>query len=244
MGPFHWTVWLAVTFTYLFAIFPISFSDNHSLHHLLKQPEEMENMFWYVFGTFTNCFTFTGAHSWNKSQKVATRLLIGFLTPSLIPKSLISKRTFRLLLDFHHHHHSVLHGFHHRFCDHPCLPHNRGHCQAAGVRKVPSGHFRYCSPNVAMVRICFVVCCWDRGGWERWFWNSSDSYTERLFNKIEFLSNVESGLRNTTKAFFWPYAFLGSRAELDYIVRTNFTTRLNLHIHCLIVYSITKQACF
>lgn len=77
MGPFHWTVWLALTGTYLFAIFPISFSDNHSFRHLLTAPEEIENMFWYVFGTFTNCFTFSGAHSWNKSKKVATRLLIG-----------------------------------------------------------------------------------------------------------------------------------------------------------------------
>lgn len=77
MGPFQWTVWLALTLTYLFAIFPISFSDNHNLKHLIKSPEEIENMFWYVFGTFTNCFTFSGRYSWNKSEKLATRLLIG-----------------------------------------------------------------------------------------------------------------------------------------------------------------------
>lgn len=77
MGPFHWTVWVAITSIYLFAIFPISFSDNHSLRYLFSAPEEIENMFWYVFGTFTNCFTFTGVHTWNKSKKVTTRILIG-----------------------------------------------------------------------------------------------------------------------------------------------------------------------
>lgn len=41
---------------------------------------------------------------------------------------------------------------------------------------------------------------------------------------MEYVSSVEAGLRNTTKAFFWSYAFLGSRAELDYVVRTNFST--------------------
>lgn len=77
MGPFHWTVWLALTLTYLFAIFPIAFSDQFTLTHLIKRPEEMENMFWYVFGTFTNCFTFHGTNSWSKTTKTSTRIFIG-----------------------------------------------------------------------------------------------------------------------------------------------------------------------
>lgn len=80
MGPFQWTVWMSLTLIYLFAIFPLAFSDRHSLKYLLETPEEMENMFWYVFGTFTNCFSFVGKKSWSKSDKMATRLLIGELS--------------------------------------------------------------------------------------------------------------------------------------------------------------------
>ncbi|KAJ8923466.1 hypothetical protein NQ315_010044 [Exocentrus adspersus] len=64
MGPFQWTVWLALTAIYLLAIFPLTFSDKHTLKTLLSNPEEMENMFWYMFGTFTNCFSFSGRNSW------------------------------------------------------------------------------------------------------------------------------------------------------------------------------------
>lgn len=77
MGPFQWTVWLVLTLTYLLAILPLAFSARHSFKYLLETPEELENMFWYVFGTFTNCFSFIGRASWSKSEKVATRLLIG-----------------------------------------------------------------------------------------------------------------------------------------------------------------------
>ncbi|XP_063240116.1 ionotropic receptor 21a [Bacillus rossius redtenbacheri] len=76
MGPFHWSVWLALTLTYLLAIFPVAFSHQHSLSDLLKNPWQMENMFWYVFGTFTNCFTFTGKQSWTSTDKNATRMFI------------------------------------------------------------------------------------------------------------------------------------------------------------------------
>jgi hypothetical protein len=77
MGPFHWTVWLTLTLTYLLAMFPIAFSYSHSLTLLAQDPWQVENMFWYVFGTFTNCFTFKGDRSWSNSDKSATRMLIG-----------------------------------------------------------------------------------------------------------------------------------------------------------------------
>lgn len=35
------------------------------------------------------------------------------------------------------------------------------------------------------------------------------------------MANLEEGINNVTQAFFWPYAFLGSRAEIEYIVATN-----------------------
>ncbi|KAF6213170.1 hypothetical protein GE061_010885 [Apolygus lucorum] len=77
MGPFLWDVWLALIAVYLFAMFPIAFSVWHSLKPLLDDLWEMENMFWYVFGTFTNCFTFSGENSWGKSERTATKLFIG-----------------------------------------------------------------------------------------------------------------------------------------------------------------------
>uniref|UniRef100_A0A0A9WKA0 Glutamate receptor delta-1 subunit n=1 Tax=Lygus hesperus TaxID=30085 RepID=A0A0A9WKA0_LYGHE len=77
MGPFLWDVWLALTAVYLFAMFPIAFSVWHSIKPLLNDIREVENMFWYVFGTFTNCFTFTGENSWSKSDRTATKLFIG-----------------------------------------------------------------------------------------------------------------------------------------------------------------------
>lgn len=63
----------------------------------------------------------------------------------------------------------------------------------------------------------------DRGGWEKWFLNSSDPDTNRLFKKIEYVPDVRTGIRNVTRALFWPYAFLGSQAELEHIVLANFT---------------------
>ncbi|KAI5639695.1 ionotropic receptor 21a [Phthorimaea operculella] len=143
LGPFHWHVWVALTFTYLIGILPLAFSDKHTLRHLINNAGEVENMFWYVFGTFTNCFTFT-----------------------------------------------------------------------------------------------------DRGGWERWFFNSSDPKTNKLMRKLELVPNVESGIRNTTKAFFWPYAFLGSQAELEYIKQANFSVtkskRAQLHIsnECFVPFGV------
>lgn len=78
MGPFQWPVWLAIIATYLLAIFPLAFSDRLTLRHLLGNWSEVENMFWYVFGTFTNSLTFGGEFSWSATKRSSTRLLIGF----------------------------------------------------------------------------------------------------------------------------------------------------------------------
>lgn len=84
MGPFHWTVWLALIMVYFSAIFLFTYSDKSTLKHLIKNPEEIENMFWYVFGTFTNCFTFTGTGSWTNAQKGTTKILVGKSTIKII----------------------------------------------------------------------------------------------------------------------------------------------------------------
>ncbi|EAA12208.3 AGAP008511-PA, partial [Anopheles gambiae str. PEST] len=77
LGPFQWPVWVAVILIYLLAIFPLAFSDKMTLRHLLGNWSEIENMFWYVFGTFTNSLTFQGENSWSNTRKTSTRMLIG-----------------------------------------------------------------------------------------------------------------------------------------------------------------------
>lgn len=192
MGPFHWSVWLALTFIYLFAIFPLAFSDKHTLKHLLNRPEEMENMFWYVFGTFTNAFSFLGKNSWSRSEKFATRLLIGFywiftiIVTACYTGSIIA------------------------FVTLPVYP---------ATVDTPQ----------ELLRGRYQIGTLNKGDWKHWFDNSSDPVVAKLLKRVDLVPDIESGLKNTTKAFFWPYAFLGSRAQLDYIVRTNFTTMLVTH---------------
>ncbi|KAM3967606.1 ionotropic receptor 21a [Aphomia sociella] len=208
LGPFHWHVWIALTFTYLIGIFPLAFSDKHTLRHLIHNSGEVENMFWYVFGTFTNCFTFVGKNSWSKTTKVTTRILIGWywiftiIITSCYTGSIIA------------------------FVTLPIFPQT-----VDTIEQLLSGFYR--------------VGTLDRGGWERWFINSSDPKTNKLFKKLELVPNVEAGIRNTTKAFFWPYAFLGSRAQLQYIVQANFsktTSKRNLlHVstECFVPFGVS-----
>lgn len=76
----------------------------------------------------------------------------------------------------------------------------------------------------------------DRGGWERWFVNSSQKETARLLRNLEFVKDVDEGLSNVTKAYFlFPYAFIGSKQQLSYIIRSNYSDeklgrRSSLHI--------------
>lgn len=143
MGPFHWTVWLTLTVIYLFAIFPLTFSDKHTLKNLLETPEEMENMFWYVFGTFTNCFTFAGKTSWAQSTKIATRLLIGENKRYYRDIEMkILRFSFRFLLVVHYHYNSVLHGFYNSLCDPSCLSCYCGFCKATSGWRVCNRNFR------------------------------------------------------------------------------------------------------
>ena len=64
----------------------------------------------------------------------------------------------------------------------------------------------------------------DRGGWERWFLNSSQKEAAKLLRNLEFVRNIEEGLGNVTKPYFlFPYSFIGSKAQLEYIIQTNYT---------------------
>ncbi|XP_050529771.1 ionotropic receptor 21a [Daktulosphaira vitifoliae] len=76
-GPFHWSIWFMVLFTYILAIFPIAFTNNQNVKMLCNTPKEIENMCCYMFGTFTNLFTFKGTRSWTNTKTGSTRLFIG-----------------------------------------------------------------------------------------------------------------------------------------------------------------------
>ncbi|XP_038207786.1 ionotropic receptor 21a [Zerene cesonia] len=208
LGPFHWHVWVALTFTYLIGIFPLAFSDKHTLRHLINNSGEVENMFWYVFGTFTNCFTFVGKNSWSKTTKITTRLLIGWYW------------LFTIIIT------SCYTGCIIAFVTLPIYPET-----VDTIQQLLSGFYR--------------VGTLDKGGWERWFVNSSDQMTNKLLKKVELVPDIQTGIRNITKAFFWPYAFLGSKAELEYLIQSNFSKseskRAVLHIsnECFVPFGVT-----
>ncbi|CAG9807654.1 unnamed protein product [Chironomus riparius] len=187
LGPFQWPVWLCVTITYIFAIIPLAYSDSLSIRYLIEKPGQIENMFWYVFGTFTNSLTFTGEMSWSNSKKASTRLLIGFYW------------VFTIIIT------ACYTGSIIAFVTLPVYPET-----VDSIKQLNSAFYR--------------VGTLDRGGWERWFLNSYDKETSRLFKKLEFVRDLSEGLGNVTTAYFlFPYAFIGSRAQLEYIIQTNFT---------------------
>ena len=74
-----------------------------------------------------------------------------------------------------------------------------------------------------LVRGFFRIGTLNNDGWQNWFTNSSHAETKKLLKDLELVADVEEGLNNVTKAFFWPYAFLGSRKQLEYIVQSNFS---------------------
>lgn len=50
----------------------------------------------------------------------------------------------------------------------------------------------------------------------------TDPIGVRLLKSINYVSNINDGIKNTSKAFFWPYAFLGSKLTLEYIAQDKF----------------------
>ncbi|XP_057657728.1 ionotropic receptor 21a [Diorhabda carinulata] len=207
LGPFKWTVWLTLIFIYLGGIFPLTFSDKLTLKYLLKNPEEVENMFWYVFGTFTNCFTFTGKGSWSKAEKFTTKLLIAFYW--LFTIIITACYTGSIIA----------------FVTLPVYP-----SVIDTARQLMSGWYQ--------------IGILDKGEWQYLFLNSTDELSIKLMENIDLVPTIEEGLKNTTKYSLWKYAFLGSRAQLDYIVRTNLTTKSKrsvMHIskECFIPFSVS-----
>ncbi|CRK98970.1 CLUMA_CG011952, isoform A [Clunio marinus] len=187
LGPFQWQVWVCLTFTYLIAIIPLAYSDSLSIKYLIEKPGQIENMFWYVFGTFTNSLTFSGELSWSNSKKTSTRLLIGFYW------------VFTIIIT------ACYTGSIIAFVTLPVFPET-----VDTIRQLRNGFYR--------------VGTLDRGGWERWFVNSSHPDTVKVLQNLELVKNLQEGLGNVTKPYFlFPYAFIGSKAQLNFIVQTNYS---------------------
>lgn len=224
---------MALTLVYLVAIFPLAYSDQLTLKYLWRNPAQIENMFWYVFGTFTNSLTFQGERSWSNSKKSSTRILIG--------ESLISCQSFLSIVN------------------------EKQLCNSQGFYWVFTIIITACYTGsiIAFVTLpvfpetvdtihqlnsrFYRVGTLDRGGWERWFLNSTDKITDRLIKRLENVRTLEEGLGNVTKPFFlFPYAFLGSSAQLEYIIKTDYTgdkisKRSALHVsdQCFVLYGVS-----
>ncbi|XP_052871022.1 ionotropic receptor 21a-like [Anopheles cruzii] len=209
LGPFQWPVWVAIIFIYLMAIFPLAFSDKMTLRHLLGNWSEIENMFWYVFGTFTNSLTFQGTNSWSNSRKASTRMLIGIYW--LFTIIITACYTGSIIA----------------FITLPVKPE-----RVDSVQQLHRGFYR--------------VGTLDRGGWERWFLNSSHKDTNKLLKDLRFVSSVDEGVRNVTDAFLISYAFIGSKEELQFRINSNLSHRFvnkryGLHVsrECFALYGVS-----
>nr|AQN78512.1 ionotropic receptor 6 [Meteorus pulchricornis] len=88
----------------------------------------------------------------------------------------------------------------------------------------------------------------DHDGWEIWFnWTTiDDKVAVELLKSIEYVPTVKEGVKNASSAFFFSYAFLGSKIVLDYIVQDEFTPswsnlRSTMHVsqECFINFGVT-----
>ncbi|XP_011501708.1 PREDICTED: glutamate receptor ionotropic, kainate 5 [Ceratosolen solmsi marchali] len=89
----------------------------------------------------------------------------------------------------------------------------------------------------------------DHNGWQKWFNvnTTDDQFLIKLFRKMEYVPSALEGVKNASRAYFWPYAFLGSKTTLDYIVQTDFaptwaTKRSLMHIskECFVRYNVVQ----
>uniref|UniRef100_A0A8D8XAJ6 Glutamate receptor ionotropic, delta-1 n=3 Tax=Cacopsylla melanoneura TaxID=428564 RepID=A0A8D8XAJ6_9HEMI len=185
-GPFKWEVWVCLVLVYLLAIIPLSFSDKLTLRHLWEKPSEIENMFWYMFGTFTNLFTFRNTNSWTSSKKGSTRAFVGtYWVFSIIITAAYTG--------------SII-----AFITLPVFPET-----IDTLQQLKSERYR--------------IITLDNSGWQKFNDTQKKTLEHSVFNNWELVPKVEDGLRNVTKGhLLWSYAFLGSKAQLEHIVKNNF----------------------
>lgn len=80
----------------------------------------------------------------------------------------------------------------------------------------------------------------DHDGWEKWFnWTTmKDPVAVDLLKSLKYVETVKEGVKNASRAYFWPYAFLGSKIVLEYIVQEEFKPRY------LLIYSLILSSRF
>lgn len=77
MGPFQESVWLLLSAVYFIAIIPMTLNSHYSLASLIKHPERLNHMFWFVFSTFTNSFSVKSPLLSSGLGKNSASILIG-----------------------------------------------------------------------------------------------------------------------------------------------------------------------
>ncbi|XP_046745637.1 ionotropic receptor 21a isoform X2 [Diprion similis] len=209
LGPFRQSVWVTLIFAYLGAIIPLTLSSKSNLLRLVTRPKELMEMFWFVFSTFTNCFTIRSPLVYEGLAQNASAILIGLywvftiIITSCYTSSIIA------------------------FITIPVYP-------PAIDTSDQLLYYRY------------RVGTLDHDGWEYFFKNSSDPNIVKLLKNLELVPTLAEGIRNASRAYFWPYALLGSRAMLEYIVQADFapnwkTKRSLMHIsrECFVQFGVT-----
>ncbi|KAI5712923.1 hypothetical protein M8J75_012369 [Diaphorina citri] len=226
-GPFKWEVWVCLVLVYLLAIIPLSFSDKLTLRHLWEKPSEIENMFWYMFGTFTNLFTFRNTNSWTSSKKASTRAFVGtywvfsIIITAAYTGSIIAFITLPAIPETI----DTLHQLKSERCRVVTL--DSGGWQKFNDTEedtVESEVFEKWE-LVPLYSILFQTVADGRnsGGWQKFNDTEEDTVENEVFEKWELVPKVEDGLRNVTKGhLLWNYAFLGSRAQMEHIIKNNF----------------------
>ncbi|XP_012274212.1 ionotropic receptor 21a [Orussus abietinus] len=187
MGPFSVTVWILLICAYLLAILPFSLNTEYSLLSLITRPSTTNNMFWFVFSTFTNSFKVKDPLLKHGLGKNSTSLLIGIYW------------VFTIIIT------SCYTGSIIAFITVPIYP------DAMETTK-------------ELLWYRYRIGTLDHDGWDaRLAEIEDDPIAEKLLKNVEFVPSVTAGVRNASRAFFWPYAFLGSRTLFEYIVQANFT---------------------
>ncbi|XP_020706796.2 ionotropic receptor 21a [Athalia rosae] len=186
LGPFSPPVWVTLIFAYLGAMIPLTLSSRNSLLHFIIQPSKINEMFWFIFSTFTNCFTIRTPLVHKGLGQNAMGILIGLywvftiIVTSCYTSSIIA------------------------FITIPVYP----------TAMDTSNQLLYYRYRIGTL---------DHDGWESYFQEIDEPKIMKLFRKVELVPTVAEGLKNASRAYFWPYAFLGSKAMLEYIVQADFT---------------------
>ncbi|XP_024936966.1 ionotropic receptor 21a isoform X2 [Cephus cinctus] len=221
LGPFQITVWILLTCSYLLAIVPLTMNSEYSLLSLLTHPSRTSDMFWFVFSTFTNCFTVKNPLLNYGLGKNSTAILIGTAKRENRSNEYSIYWVFTIIVTSCYTSSIIA------FITVPVYP--------TAMETVEQ-----------LLRYRYRIGTLDHDGWEKWFEDIDDPMAQKLLKNIECIPSVEDGVRNVSRAYFWPYAFLGSKTLLEYIVQANFTPswitkRSLMHIshECFMKFGVT-----